>query len=77
MRIGAFGFSELLIVLVVFVLLWLVPVLLFWRIFTKAGYEGALALLLLVPGVGYLAVACILAFGEWPARQPGGLDAQR
>ena len=39
----------------------------FWRIFTKAGYNGAFSLLMLIPGVGGIIVVCILAFGEWPA----------
>ena len=38
----------------------------YWRIFVKAGYNGALALLNLVPGVGPLVVMVILAFGRWP-----------
>lgn len=38
---------------------------LFWRIFTKAGMSGALAFLLLIPGIGSLIVLCILAFGQW------------
>jgi uncharacterized membrane protein YhaH (DUF805 family) len=38
---------------------------LFWRIFTKAGLSGPLALLILIPGVGYLVVLCILAFSDW------------
>jgi uncharacterized membrane protein YhaH (DUF805 family) len=38
----------------------------FWRIFTKAGMSGALALLNLIPFVGGLIVLLILAFGEWP-----------
>jgi len=38
---------------------------LFWRIFTKAGLSGPLALLVLVPGVGWIIVLCILAFSEW------------
>jgi hypothetical protein len=42
------------------------PVFCFWRIFTKAGYAGAMALIWLIPGVGPLIVICILAFGEWP-----------
>jgi hypothetical protein len=37
----------------------------FWRIFTKAGLPGALALLVLVPGLGHLVVICILAFARW------------
>lgn len=39
---------------------------LYWRIFTKAGYSGALSLLNLVPGVGHLICLIILAFGRWP-----------
>ena len=38
---------------------------LFWRIFTKAGLAGPLALIAIVPGVGPLVVLCILAFSEW------------
>jgi uncharacterized membrane protein YhaH (DUF805 family) len=37
-----------------------------WRIFTRAGYSGALSLLLLIPGLGQIIVVCILAFGDWP-----------
>jgi len=37
----------------------------FWRIFTKAGLAGPLALLILVPGVGGIVVLCILAFARW------------
>ncbi len=42
------------------------PIFCFWRIFTKTGQNGALALLCLVPVVGMIIVLCILAFGEWP-----------
>jgi hypothetical protein len=38
-----------------------------WRIFSKAGYSGAMALLALIPGLGPLICLCILAFGNWPA----------
>ena len=38
---------------------------LFWRIFTKAGMPGALALILLLGPIGMLINACILAFGQW------------
>ena len=38
----------------------------YWRIFAKAGYNGALSLLNLVPGVGPLICMLILAFGRWP-----------
>ncbi len=53
----------------------------YWRIFAKAGFNGALSLLNLVPGVGQLICMVILAFGRWPledeldALRRGGLPA--
>ncbi len=38
-----------------------------WRIFSKAGYSGAMALLALIPGLGPIICLGILAFGQWPA----------
>ncbi len=38
----------------------------FWRIFSKAGYHGALSLLMLVPLVN-LGMIFFLAFAQWPA----------
>lgn len=43
-----------------------------WRIFAKAGYSGAMALISLIPGLGPLICICILAFGNWPALQNRG-----
>ena len=40
-------------------------VFLLWRIFTKAGMPGPLALIGIIPAIGPLTVLCILAFGEW------------
>jgi energy-converting hydrogenase Eha subunit B len=39
---------------------------LFWRIFAKAGFNGALGLLCLIPSVGIIICIVILAFGTWP-----------
>lgn len=39
--------------------------LIWWKIFAKAGYNGALGLLLFVPLVNVI-MLCILAFQEWP-----------
>ena len=47
----------------------------YWRIFAKAGFNGALSLLNLVPGVGQLICMVILAFGRWPLEDE--LDALR
>ena len=43
----------------------------YWRIFEKAGFSGALSLLNLVPGVGSLICLIILAFSEWPSQHNG------
>lgn len=40
-------------------------VFLFWRIFAKAGMSGALGLIAIIPGFGFLICLCILAFGTW------------
>jgi len=40
---------------------------LFYRIFTKAGYSGWLTLLNLIPYVGSVIVLFMLALGDWPA----------
>ncbi len=44
----------------------------YWRIFEKAGFSGALSLLNLVPGFGNLICLIILAFSTWPSQQTGG-----
>ena len=40
-------------------------IIIWWRIFSKAGYNGAMSLLMFVP-IANLVVLLILAFGEWP-----------
>lgn len=45
------------------------PIFCFWRIFSKAGYNGAMSLIWLIPFVGPLVVICILAFGTWPSEK--------
>jgi len=43
----------------------LVPLLAFWKIFSKAGYPGVLGLTMLVPLLNVIMVL-FLAFSEWP-----------
>ncbi len=43
-------------------------IIIYWKIFSKAGYSGAMALLMLVPIANIIAL-CILAFGNWPILQ--------
>jgi uncharacterized membrane protein YhaH (DUF805 family) len=39
-----------------------------WRIVSKAGYSGALSLLLLIPLVGWIMMV-VFAFSKWPIEQ--------
>ena len=55
---GVFGCGVMLLVIGLMVLVW-------WKIFAKAGYGGGFGLLMLVPGVNVVMI-CILAFGTWP-----------
>lgn len=65
MRIGAFTAYELPILLL-YLLISVLPLLLFWRIFSRAGFPGALSLLVLLPGIGVLAACLVLAVADWP-----------
>ena len=62
---AAIGGTFLLIIAVISLAAAVFGIFCWWRIFSKAGYSGALSLLLLVP-VANLVVFLILAFGEWP-----------
>ncbi|HLX26106.1 MAG TPA: hypothetical protein VKR05_03875 [Candidatus Cybelea sp.] len=60
--VAAFAFIYIIVICaVVAFTLWV-----YWRIFAKAGYNGALSLLNLVPGIGPLICMLILGFGRWP-----------
>ena len=51
-----------------------------WRICQRAGFSGAVSLLLLVPLIGGFIVMSILAFSDWPAgeaqRQSASMKAR-
>ena len=69
MPAGPPGVAEVGIIFMVFVfgvlgaLLTVIP---FWKICTKAGFPGPLALLMLVP-VANIVLPFYIAFAEWPA----------
>lgn len=42
-----------------------------WRICARAGFNPAVSLLAIIPVLGFLIVAGILAFAEWPVSQGG------
>jgi len=61
----AVGAFSLIIILVAF-LIYIIPA---WRIVSKAGFPGALSLLMLVPVVN-LILLWVFAFVEWPVQRP-------
>lgn len=61
--LGGIGLPEL-ISLVLFAV---VPIWLLWKVFARVGMPGAYALLILVPGLGWVIALWLLAFGKWPA----------
>ena len=62
------GLGSLLVfgVVVVHLLTALVLIIPTWRVFTRAGFSGALSLFNLVPLIGLFIVMAVLAFSDWP-----------
>jgi hypothetical protein len=62
------GLGSLLVfgIVVVHLLTALVMIIPTWRIFTRAGFSGALSLFHLVPLIGLFIVMAVLAFSDWP-----------
>ena len=52
--------------LVVMSVLVVVPL---WRICARAGFNGALSLLALIPWLGIVIVGAVLSFASWPAKR--------
>ncbi|MBN2129948.1 MAG: hypothetical protein JW741_10645 [Sedimentisphaerales bacterium] len=72
---GVFEIVIILFVMVFGVVGALVTVIPFWKICTKAGFPGPLALLMLVP-IANIILPFYIAFAEWPVlRQGGGAPA--
>jgi len=72
---GAFipGVYEMVVILIIMVfglIISLLKVIPFWKICTKAGFPGPLALLMLVP-VADIILPFYIAFAEWPALRQG------
>ncbi len=57
-----------LVYVVVSLLVLILAIVIWWRIFSKAGYSGALGLLMFVP-IANLVLLLVLAFGTWPIEQ--------
>lgn len=61
---ASLGFSEIFVLLVLIVIC-VVP---FWKIFKKAGFAPALSLLMIIPLINFVMIF-YLAFAEWPTHK--------
>jgi hypothetical protein len=68
---GKIGLPELLVVVIIFI--FFLPVLAWWKIFSKAGHPGAFGLMMLIPGVN-LVVLLWFAFSTWPIERNQGVQ---
>ena len=50
----------------VFVALFIVPL---WKVCSRAGFNGALSLLALIPWLGLIIVGGVLSFAAWPQKK--------
>ena len=60
------GGLELLIIVFLFPIVFIIPVIAFWKICSKAGFPAPLGLFMLVPVANRL-LPLYLAFAHWPA----------
>ena len=65
------GPMEILVILFVSIFTCILPVIAFWKICSKAGFPGALGLLMIIPIVNII-LPLYLAFAEWPALRGDG-----
>ena len=65
------GPIELLVILFVSTFTFILPVIAFWMICSKAGFPAALGLLMLIP-MANIILPLYLAFAEWPVLKAGG-----
>lgn len=54
-----------------FIITGLIIIFPFWKIFQKAGFNGALGILMIIPFVNIVMIF-YLAFAEWPALRGSG-----
>ena len=65
------GPMEMLVVLFISAFTLILPVIAFWKICFKAGFSGALGLLMIIP-IANIILPLYLAFAEWPALRSDG-----
>ncbi len=68
--------TTLIVSAVISLVIFIFAIVIWWRIFAKAGYSGALGLLMFVP-VANLIVLLVLAFARWPIQKEVDLLRQQ
>jgi len=66
--VGAALAGTLLVSLIAGLIGLIFAIIIYWRIFSKAGYSGARSLLMLIPVVN-LIIIIMFAFSEWPIQR--------
>jgi len=67
--------TALIVTSVISLVIFIIYIIAWWKIFSKAGYSGALSLLLIFIPIANIIVFLMLAFGRWPIQKE--LDALR
>jgi uncharacterized membrane protein YhaH (DUF805 family) len=60
--------TTLIVSAVISLVIFIFAIIIWWRIFAKAGYSGALGLLMFVPFANII-VLLVLAFARWPIQK--------
>ena len=68
--------TTLIVSAVISLVIFIFAIIIWWRIFAKAGYSGALGLLMFVPFVNII-VLLVLAFARWPIQKEVALLRQQ
>jgi hypothetical protein len=68
--------TTLIVSSVISLVIFIFAIIIWWRIFAKAGYSGALGLLMFVP-LANIIVLLVLAFARWPIQKEVALLRQQ
>jgi hypothetical protein len=69
--IGGLLAGGIVVFLLIFLVMAILPIIAYWKIFAKTGNSGAIALLMIIPLVN-LIVLYWMALGDWPALRQAG-----
>lgn len=71
--VGGLLAGGIVVFLLIFLVMAILPIIAYWKIFAKTGNSGAIALLMIIPLVN-LIVLYWMALGDWPALRQAGVS---